>query len=164
MTRLRHHLKGSCCGSACRHCVYNHEAVPFELRGARRFNSAFWVDAADTDSNGEGHHQEEGAQETKKDEEVRIEEETKEDVSKKGKEEAEEEEGPPSLPTTCCMSGCANCVWLDYADAMVAFYSARGEGVSLEDLLTTMRSNVDDPMVKTFIEMELKSKYKRLRQ
>ena len=162
MTRLRHHLKGSCCGSACRHCVYNHEAVPFELRGARRFNSAFWVDATDTDSNEEGDHQ--GAQETKKDEDVRIEEETKEDVSKKGKEEAEEEEGPPSLPTTCCMSGCANCVWLDYADAMVAFYSARGEGVSLEDLLTTMRSNVDDPMVKTFIEMELKSKYKRLRQ
>ena len=68
------------------------------------------------------------------------------------------------MPTTCCMSGCANCVWLDYADAMVAYYSARGEGVALGDLLTTMRSNVDDPMVKTFIEMELKSKYKRLRQ
>ena len=88
MTRLRHHLKGSCCGSACRHCVYNHEAVPYELRGARRFNSAFWVDATDTDdANEEGDHQEEEAQETKKDEEVRIEEDNEEDVSTKGKEE-----------------------------------------------------------------------------
>ena len=76
----------------------------------------------------------------------------------------EKEEGPPPLPTTCCMSGCANCVWLDYADAMVSYYSARGQGVALQDLLTTMRSNVEDPMVKTFIEMELKSKYRTLRQ
>ena len=133
--------------------MYDHEAVPYELRGAKRFNSAFWVDA-DSDSIEEGDYK--GAQETKKDEDIKMEEE----VSTKIK----EEEGPPSLPTTCCMSGCANCVWLDYADAMVAYYSARGEGVALGDLLTTMRSNVDDPMVKTFIEMELKSKYKRLRQ
>jgi len=149
MTRLRHHLKGTCCGSACRHCVYNHEAIPYELRGAKRFNSSFWVDA-DTDSN--------EAQETEKDEAIRVEEEKEDEVSNK------EEEGPPPLPTTCCMSGCANCVWLDYADAMVAFYSARGEGVALQDLLITMRSNVEDPMVKTFIEMELKSKYRTLRQ
>ena len=44
MTRLRHHLKGTCCGSACRHCVYDHEAIPYELRGAKRFNTAFWVE------------------------------------------------------------------------------------------------------------------------
>ena len=135
--------------------MYDHEAVPYELRGAKRFNSAFWVDADNNSIEG-GDYQE--AQETKKDEDIRVEKK----VSKKIKEE--EDEGPPSLPTTCCMSGCANCVWLDYADAMVAYYSARGEGVALGDLLTTMRSNVDDPMVKTFIEMELKSKYKRLRQ
>ena len=154
MTRLRHHLKGTCCGSACRHCVYNHEAIPYELRGAKRFNSSFWVDA-DTDSN--------EAQETEKYESIRIEEEKDEEISNQGEKE-KEEEGPPSLPTTCCMSGCANCVWLDYADAMVAYYSARGQGVALQDLLTTMRSNVEDPMVKTFIEMELKSKYRTLRQ
>ena len=36
---------------------------------------------------------------------------------------------PPSLPTTCCMSGCANCVWLDYADEVVDFYCKRmGQG------------------------------------
>ena len=33
---------------------------------------------------------------------------------------------PPSLPTTCCMSGCANCVWLDYANDVVDFYCKRG--------------------------------------
>ena len=42
ITRLRHHLKGSCCGNACRHCVYNHEGVPEERVKERVFNSAFW--------------------------------------------------------------------------------------------------------------------------
>ena len=27
-TRLAHLLRGKCCGSACRHCPYDHEAVP----------------------------------------------------------------------------------------------------------------------------------------
>ena len=129
--------------------VYNHEAVPYELRGVKMFNSAFWVEADSHSSN----------EETAKYDEVRKEEEKEEGVSN----EVKEEDGPPPLPTTCCMSGCANCVWLDYADAMVAHYSARGQGVALEDLLSTVRSNVEDPMVKTFIEMELKSKYKRMR-
>ena len=43
-TRLRHYLKGRCCGSACRHCVYNHENVSADKQGLKVFNSAFWVD------------------------------------------------------------------------------------------------------------------------
>ncbi|MFM7404288.1 MAG: DUF5522 domain-containing protein [Erythrobacter sp.] len=27
-TALAHLQRGKCCGSACRHCPYNHEAVP----------------------------------------------------------------------------------------------------------------------------------------
>lgn len=27
-TRLAHLKRGKCCGSACRHCPYDHEAVP----------------------------------------------------------------------------------------------------------------------------------------
>ena len=42
ITRLRHFLKGSCCGNACRHCIYNHEAVPEERAKERVFNSTFW--------------------------------------------------------------------------------------------------------------------------
>lgn len=43
MTRLRHFLRRTCCGNACRHCVYDHENVPEELKENRVFNSAFWV-------------------------------------------------------------------------------------------------------------------------
>jgi hypothetical protein len=43
ITRLRHFMKGSCCGNACRHCVYNHIKVPEEVLQKRRFNSAFWT-------------------------------------------------------------------------------------------------------------------------
>ena len=42
MTRWRHFLRGSCCGSACRHCVYQHEKVQQDIRVNRTFNSAFW--------------------------------------------------------------------------------------------------------------------------
>ena len=44
---------------------------------------------------------------------------------------------PPSLPTTCCMSGCANCVWLDYADEVVEYYCKRGQsgGCQVEQIL-----------------------------
>ena len=27
ITRFRHYLKKTCCGNACRHCIYNHEQV-----------------------------------------------------------------------------------------------------------------------------------------
>merc|ERR1712126_194063 len=66
---------------------------------------------------------------------------------------------PPDLPTTCCMSGCANCVWLDYAEETVEFYDAFGMKMELEELLKTVDDNIQDPLVKAFIKMELKSKY-----
>nr|CAD7195885.1 unnamed protein product [Timema douglasi] len=43
LTRLRHFLKGACCGSACRHCIYDHIKVPEVKKRGRRFNSAFWL-------------------------------------------------------------------------------------------------------------------------
>ena len=57
------------------------------------------------------------------------------------------------------MSGCANCVWLDYAEEMVRYYEALGKKMELSELLNTLDDNVDDPMVKAFLRMELKSKY-----
>jgi hypothetical protein len=45
MTRYRHYLRGSCCGNACRHCIYAHENVmDAEVKARRFFNTAFWID------------------------------------------------------------------------------------------------------------------------
>lgn len=52
-TRLRHFLKGRCCGKACRHCIFDHEKVPDAKKKTSRFNSSFWVyddDAADKEN------------------------------------------------------------------------------------------------------------------
>ena len=44
LTRLRHFLKGTCCGNACRHCIYNHQNVDPILAKRKIFNTAFWID------------------------------------------------------------------------------------------------------------------------
>ena len=31
ITRFRHYLKKTCCGNACRHCIYNHEQVRIDI-------------------------------------------------------------------------------------------------------------------------------------
>ena len=57
------------------------------------------------------------------------------------------------------LSGCANCVWLDYAEEVVRYFDNKGMTSSLDELLDTVDKNVEDPMIKAFIKMELKSKY-----
>lgn len=42
-TRLKHFLRAKCCGSACRHCPYDHLNVPADRKKMKRFNSAFYV-------------------------------------------------------------------------------------------------------------------------
>jgi len=44
LTSYRHFMRMKCCGNACRHCTYHHEAVGKERRDQRMFNSAFWID------------------------------------------------------------------------------------------------------------------------
>ena len=65
---------------------------------------------------------------------------------------------PPS--NMCCMSGCANCVWLDYTDDMIKTYENKGHTLDLNIVLKEIDDNVNDPMIKSFIKMELKSKFK----
>ena len=48
---------------------------------------------------------------------------------------------------------------MDYAEETVKFYDTFGMKMELEELLKTVDDNIQDPLVKAFIKMELKSKY-----
>lgn len=64
---------------------------------------------------------------------------------------------PPELPeepTTCCMSGCANCVWIEYAE-QVKNILANSDSKQVTQIIL---DKVQDPNMKAFLSMELKSK------
>ena len=63
---------------------------------------------------------------------------------------------PPDPPTTCCMSGCANCVWLDHAEDLIEYYDKKG--LNKEKILEDIESQVSDPMIKAFVKLEIKSR------
>lgn len=56
----------------------------------------------------------------------------------------------PDPPTNCCMSGCANCVWITYAQELVAIYKDGGRAAE------KVMKAIDDPSLKIFISLELK--------
>lgn len=56
----------------------------------------------------------------------------------------------PPEPTTCCMSGCQNCVWIQYASEITKLLNDGGEQ-SREIVL----SKITDPSLKMFLRMEL---------
>ena len=72
---------------------------------------------------------------------------------------SENKEPDPPPANLCCMSGCANCVWLDYADDMIKYYERKGETLKVEEILDLVDQNVDDEMIKAFVKMEIKSKF-----
>ena len=69
---------------------------------------------------------------------------------------------PPPPLGLCCMSGCANCVWLEHADDLVKHFTdhGRGQDFKVEDLLAQVDEQIEDDMVKAFVKMEIKMKFK----
>lgn len=64
-------------------------------------------------------------------------------------------EVPPCLPeepTNCCMSGCANCVWIEYAKELTKIYSDGGD--KAKELIL---KRITDPSLKMFLQIELKA-------
>ncbi|RUS88943.1 hypothetical protein EGW08_003279 [Elysia chlorotica] len=56
---------------------------------------------------------------------------------------------PPEPPITCCGTGCANCVWIVYAEELRDYYKDGGEQAK------QALEKIDDPSLKAFIKLEL---------
>lgn len=54
-------------------------------------------------------------------------------------------------PTSCCMSGCSNCVWIVYAENLAKLTKDGGEQAR-----KLIEKNVTDPSLKAFLLTELK--------
>ncbi|XP_013387017.1 oxidoreductase-like domain-containing protein 1 [Lingula anatina] len=57
---------------------------------------------------------------------------------------------PPEPPTYCCMSGCANCVYLTYAQELLDYYKDGGEKAK-----QAIKEQVKDPNLQMFLLMEM---------
>lgn len=55
------------------------------------------------------------------------------------------------VPTTCCMSGCANCVWIQYAEKVSQLLND-----SDKDFKEIIMEKVQDPNMRAFLETELR--------
>lgn len=58
----------------------------------------------------------------------------------------------PEPPNNCCMSGCANCVWITYAQELAQLYKDSGRAAD------SVMNAIDDPSLKVFLNLELKDK------
>ena len=57
----------------------------------------------------------------------------------------------PPPPTNCCMSGCANCVWIQYAEEVSS--KLRDGSDAVREIIM---KEVQDPNMRSFLEMELR--------
>ncbi|KAJ0176971.1 hypothetical protein K1T71_006980 [Dendrolimus kikuchii] len=59
-------------------------------------------------------------------------------------------------PTSCCMSGCANCVFIVWAEALSVKMQNAGPEIAQKIL-----EKVDDPSMRAYLEMELRIRLKK---
>ncbi|XP_044732365.1 oxidoreductase-like domain-containing protein 1 [Chrysoperla carnea] len=57
----------------------------------------------------------------------------------------------PEEPTTCCMSGCANCVWIAYAEELTKHFQDGGDEAQKQ-----IMEKITDPNLRMFLLTELK--------
>lgn len=58
----------------------------------------------------------------------------------------------PPPPTNCCMSGCANCVWIEYAEMLTD--KLRGSTDLAREIIM---KEVQDTNMRAFLEMEIRN-------
>jgi hypothetical protein len=59
---------------------------------------------------------------------------------------------PPEPPVNCCMAGCVNCVYVQYAEELLKYYEDGGQRA-----IDTIEKEVTDESLKAFLKMELKA-------
>ncbi len=62
---------------------------------------------------------------------------------------------PPELPTTCCQSGCANCVWIQYAEDVAKYY--KDGGAKAKEAI----DQIEDPNLRAFVLLEISDVVKK---
>lgn len=55
----------------------------------------------------------------------------------------------PPAPDLCCMSGCANCVWIEYAKELKDYY--KDDTPAVDEAL----KKIEDPSFRSFIKIEI---------